>query len=121
MCIRDSIRSLRRQFAQTLGVVVPPIRVRDNVQLEPNTYRVLLGGQEIASGDLRAGQYLAMDPSGTAPPIDGIETVEPAFGLPARWIQEGDKDRAELLGYTVIDAASVLITHLTETLKRTAG
>ncbi len=117
----DHIRSLRRQFAQTLGVVVPPIRVRDNVQLEPNTYRVLLGGQEIASGDLRAGQYLAMDPSGTAPPVDGIETVEPAFGLPARWIQEGDKDRAELLGYTVIDAASVLITHLTETLKRTAG
>ncbi len=117
----DHIRSLRRQFAQTLGVVVPPIRVRDNVQLEPNTYRVLLGGQEIATGDLRAGQYLAMDPSGTAPPIDGIETIEPAFGLPARWIQEGDKDRAELLGYTVIDAASVLITHLTETLKRSAG
>jgi len=116
----DHIRSLRRQFAQTLGVVVPPIRVRDNVQLEPNTYRVLLGGQEIASGTLRAGQYLAMDPSGTAPPIDGVETVEPAFGLPARWIQESDKDRAELLGYTVIDAASVLITHLTETLKGSA-
>ncbi|MFN3243446.1 MAG: flagellar biosynthesis protein FlhA [Planctomycetota bacterium] len=117
----DHIRSLRRQFAQTLGIVVPPIRVRDNVQLEPNVYRVLLGGQEIASGELRAGQYLAMDPSGSAPPIDGIETVEPAFGLPARWIQESDKDRAELLGYTVIDAASVLITHLTETLKREAG
>ena len=117
----DHIRSLRRQFAQTLGVVVPPIRVRDNVQLDPNTYRVLLGGQEIARGDLRAGQFLAMDPSGTAPPIAGVETVEPAFGLPARWIQESDKDRAELLGYTVIDAASVLITHLTETLKKTAG
>lgn len=117
----DHIRSLRRQFAQTLGIVVPPIRVRDNVQLDPNTYRVMLGGQEIASGGLRAGQYLAMDPSGTAPPIEGIETIEPAFGLPARWIQEADKDRAELLGYTVIDAASVLITHLTETLKRTAG
>ena len=100
---------------------MPPIRVRDNVQLEPNTYRVMLGGQEIAGGELRAGQYLAMDPSGTAPPIDGIETVEPAFGLPARWIHENDKDRAELLGYTVIDAASVLITHLTETLKRSAG
>lgn len=117
----DHIRSLRRQFATSLGIVVPPIRVRDNVQLEPNTYRVMLGGQEIAAGELRAGQYLAMDPSGTAPPIDGIETVEPAFGLPARWIHENDKDRAELLGYTVIDAASVLITHLTETLKRSAG
>jgi len=117
----DHIRSLRRQFAQTLGVVVPPIRVRDNVQLDPNAYRVLLGGEEIAAGDLRAGYFLAMDPSGSAPPIEGVETIEPAFGLPARWIQEGDKDRAELLGYTVIDAASVLITHLTETLKKISG
>jgi len=117
----DHIRSLRRQFATTLGVIVPPIRVRDNVQLEPNSYRVLLGGQEIASGDLRAGNFLAMDPSGSAPAIEGIETTEPAFGLPARWIQESDKDRAELLGYTVIDASSVLITHLTETLKGIAG
>ncbi|MBZ0153704.1 MAG: flagellar biosynthesis protein FlhA [Planctomycetes bacterium] len=117
----DHIRSLRRQFAQNLGLVVPPIRVRDNVQLEPNAYRVLLGGQEIARGTLRAGHYLAMDPSGSAPAIAGIETIEPAFGLPARWIAESDKDRAELLGYTVIDAASVLITHLTEVLKKTAG
>lgn len=117
----DHIRSLRRQFAQSLGLVVPPIRVRDNVQLEPNAYRVLLGGQEIARGDLRAGQFLAMDPSGSAPAIEGVETIEPAFGLPARWIHENDKDRAELLGYTVIDAASVLITHLTETLKGIAG
>jgi flagellar biosynthesis protein FlhA len=117
----DHIRSLRRQFAQTLGLVVPPIRVRDNVQLDPNTYRVLLGGQEIARGTLRAGQFLAMDPSGTAAPIAGIETIEPAFGLPARWILDTEKDRAELLGYTVIDAASVLITHLTEVLKKVAG
>jgi flagellar biosynthesis protein FlhA len=117
----DHIRSLRRQFAQSLGLVVPPIRVRDNVQLDPNTYRVLLGGQEVARGTLRAGQYLAMDPSGTAAPIAGAETIEPAFGLPARWIAESDKDRAELLGYTVIDAASVLITHLTEVLKKVAG
>jgi flagellar biosynthesis protein FlhA len=117
----DHIRSLRRQFAQGLGIVVPPIRVRDNVQIDPNAYRVLLGGQEIARGDLRAGHYLAMDPSGTAQPIGGIETIEPAFGLPARWIAESDKDRAELLGYTVIDAASVLITHVTEVLKKVAG
>ena len=117
----DHIRSLRRQFAQALGLVVPPIRVRDNVQLDPNAYRVLLGGQEIARGSLRAGQYLAMDPSGTAAAIPGIETIEPAFGLPARWISESDKDKAEVLGYTVIDAASVLITHLTEVLKKVAG
>ncbi len=117
----DHIRSLRRQFAQGLGLVVPPIRVRDNVQLDPNAYRIQLGGQEVARGELRAGHYLAMDPGGTAAPIAGIETVEPAFGLPARWIAEGDKDRAELLGYTVIDAASVLITHVTEVLKKIAG
>ena len=117
----DHIRALRRQFASTLGLLVPPIRVRDNVQLEPDVYRVLLAGQEIARGTLRAGQYLAMDPSGTAAPLQGIETIEPAFGLPARWIAEGDKDKAELLGYTVIDAASVLITHLTEVLKKVAG
>ncbi|MBK8099277.1 MAG: flagellar biosynthesis protein FlhA [Planctomycetes bacterium] len=117
----EHIRSVRRQFAQSLGIVVPPIRVRDNVQLDPNAYRVLLGGQEIARGELRAGYYLAMDPSGTAQPIAGIETVEPAFGLAARWITENDKERAEMLGYTVIDAPSVLITHLTEVLKKTAG
>ncbi|MGE3173707.1 MAG: flagellar biosynthesis protein FlhA [Planctomycetota bacterium] len=117
----DHIRSVRRQFAQSLGIVVPPIRVRDNVQLEPNAYRILLGGQEVARGELRAGHFLAMDPSGTAPAIAGVDTTEPAFGLPARWIAEGDKDRAEVRGYTVIDAPSVLVTHLTEVLKKIAG
>lgn len=117
----DHIRSVRRQFATGLGMVIPPIRVRDNVQLDPNVYRILLGGQEIARGELRVGHYLAMDPGGMAGPIGGIETVEPAFGLPARWINESDKDRAELQGYTVIDAPSVLVTHLTEVLKKVAG
>ena len=117
----DHIRSVRRQFAQSLGMVVPPIRVRDNVQLDPNVYRVLLGGQEIARGTLRAGHYLAMDPGGIAGPINGIDTIEPAFGLPAKWIVETEKDRAEMQGYTVIDAPSVLITHLTEVLKKVAG
>ncbi len=117
----DHIRSVRRQFATSLGVVVPPIRVRDNVQLEPNAYRIMLGGQEVARGEVRAGHFLAMDPGGSAPPIGGVETIEPAFGLPARWIAEADKDRAEMHGYTVIDAPSVLVTHLTEVLKKIAG
>lgn len=117
----DHIRSVRRQFAQGLGIVVPPIRVRDNVQLDPNAYRIVLGGQEVARGELRAGHFLAMDPGGTAPAIGGVETIEPAFGLPARWIAEQDKDRAEMQGYTVIDAPSVLVTHLTEVLKKVAG
>jgi flagellar biosynthesis protein FlhA len=116
----EHIASLRRQMAGSLGIVIPPVRVKDNVQLEPNAYRVLLMGQEIAKGEVRAGQYLAMDPTGQATPIDGTPTVEPAFGLPARWITEGQKEQAEIMGYTVIDAPSVLITHLTEVLKRTA-
>ena len=116
----DHIAALRRTFASTLGFVVPPIRVKDNIQLEPNGYRILLMGQEIAKGELRAGQYLAMDPTGSAPEIEGKETIEPAFGLPARWITEGQKEKAEILGYTVIDAPSVLITHLTELLKSMA-
>jgi flagellar biosynthesis protein FlhA len=113
----EHIASLRRQFVSQLGLVVPPIRVKDNIQLGPNTYRILLMGQEIASGEVHSGQYLAMDPTGSAPAIEGKETVEPAFGLPARWITEGQKEHAEMLGYTVIEAPSVLVTHLTEVLR----
>ena len=117
----EHIRSVRRQFASGLGVIIPPIRVKDNVQIDPNGYQIMLGGQIVGRGDLRAGNYLAMDPSGASEPIEGLETIEPAFGLPARWISEGEKDRAEMLGYTVIDAPSVLVTHLTEVLKGTAA
>jgi flagellar biosynthesis protein FlhA len=91
--------------------------VKDNIQIDPNQYRILLNGQVIGSGDLRAGQFLAMDPSGDAGPIQGIETIEPAFGLKAKWIEESLKDQAEVQGYTVIDAPSVLVTHLSELLK----
>ena len=113
----EHIRSVRKQFATDLGVVIPPIRVKDNVQLDPNVYRVMLNGQAVANGELRAGHYLAMDPTGHAPAIGGIDTVEPAFGLPAKWVTEADRDRAEVSGYTVIDAPSVLVTHLGEVLK----
>ena len=113
----DHIRAVRRQFATNIGVIVPPIRVKDNIQIDPNQYRILLNGQVIGSGELRAGQYLAMDPSGDAGPIAGIDTVEPAFGLSAKWIEESLKDQAEVQGYTVIDAPSVLVTHVTELLK----
>ncbi|MCB9888409.1 MAG: flagellar biosynthesis protein FlhA [Planctomycetes bacterium] len=116
----DHIRAVRRQFATNVGLIIPPIRVKDNIQLEPNHYRILLNGQPLGSGELRAGHYLAMDPGGDAGPISGIDTVEPAFGLQAKWISESEKDRAEVLGYTVIDAPSVLVTHLTELLKKHA-
>jgi len=114
----DHIRAVRKQFASNLGLLIPPIRVKDNIAIDPNGYRILLGGQEVAKGELRAGNYLAMDPAGLGGEIQGIDTVEPAFGLPAKWISESEKDKAEMEGYTVIDAPSVLITHLTELLKR---
>ena len=114
----DHIRQVRRQFATTLGIVVPPIRVKDNITLEPNSYQIMLAGQAIAKGELRSGLYLAMDPGGIAGQIQGIDTIEPAFGLPAKWISEADKDRAEVAGFTVIDAPSVLVTHLTEVLRK---
>jgi len=114
----DHIRAVRRQFASNQGVLIPPIRVKDNIQLQPNGYRIMLNGQVIGTGEVRPGHYLAMDPSGTAGPIQGIETTEPAFGLRATWIAEPEKDKAELQGYTVIDAPSVLVTHLSELLKR---
>ncbi|MHC4515822.1 MAG: FHIPEP family type III secretion protein, partial [Planctomycetota bacterium] len=114
----DHIRAVRRQFASNQGVLVPPIRVKDNIQLQPNDYRIMLNGQMLGTGEVRPGHYLAMDPSGTAGPIQGIETTEPAFGLRATWIAESEKDKAEIQGYTVIDAPSVLVTHLSELLKK---
>ncbi len=116
----EQIGNMRRQFASRTGVIVPPIRVKDNIQLQPNSYRILLGGQEVGRGELRAGHYLAMNPGGGEVEIEGIETVEPAFGLPGKWITATNKAQAELSGYTVIDAVSVLVTHLTEILKRHA-
>ncbi|MBK8979747.1 MAG: flagellar biosynthesis protein FlhA [Planctomycetes bacterium] len=121
----DQIRALRAQLAATLGIVVPPIRVRDNVRLDAHTYRILLNGCEVARGEVRTGQFLAMDPGGAAadngaPPLRGTATVEPAFGLPATWIPEDERARAEGLGFTVIDAPSVLVTHLAEVLRRIA-
>lgn len=116
----DQIASLRRQLATELGIVVPPIRVKDDVSLEPNAYRIRLLGHEIADGTLRAGHYLALDPTGTAAPIDGLEAVEPAYGLPACWISEAKKEEAEIAGYTVIEAPSVLVTHLTELIRANA-
>ena len=116
----DHIRAVRRQFATNVGLIIPPIRVKDNIQIDPNHYRILLNGQQIGSGELRAGCFLAMDPSGDAGEIQGTDTIEPAFGLPAKWIDESEKDKAEIQGYTVIDAPSVLVTHLTELLKANA-
>jgi flagellar biosynthesis protein FlhA len=114
------ITMIRRQLALDLGLVLPTVRVRDNLAHSPNTYVVKLRGVEVARGTLMPGQFLAMDPGTAEGEVPGTETIEPAFGLPAKWIAPAHKERAELLGYTVVDAESVLATHLTELVRRFA-
>lgn len=113
----DRIVMIRRQLALELGLVIPVVRIRDNIQLQPNEYRLKIKGNEVARGELLLDHYLAMSPGIEDDSIEGIDTVEPAFGLPAKWISEDMKDRAEMLGYTVVDPPSVVSTHITEVLK----
>lgn len=113
----ERIRGLRRQFATDMGFIVPPIHIRDNVRLQPAQYRLLLKGVEIATGVVKPHHLLAMDPGGVEVKIPGIPTKEPAFGLDALWISEADRDRANFSGYTVVDPATVIITHVTEVVK----
>lgn len=113
----DRVVMIRRQCALELGLIVPTIRIRDNIQLKPNIYVIKLKGIEIAKGELLLDHYLAMNSGTVFEEVQGIETVEPAFGLPALWIQEANREQAELAGYTVVDPVSVLATHLTEVIK----
>lgn len=114
----DRIIMIRRQCALEMGLVVPVIRIRDNIQLKPNEYVIKIKGNTVGGGELLLNHYLAMSPGYDDESINGIETVEPSFGLPALWIDETVKDRAELSGYTVVDPPSVVATHLTELIKR---
>lgn len=116
----DRVTGIRRKFAQDMGIVVPPIRLRDNLQLNPNHYRFLLKGNEIASGDLMANHWLAMNATNSKVTLRGTPTVEPVFKLPATWITDVERKNAELANYTVVDAPSVLVTHLSETVKHHA-
>ena len=113
----ERIVMIRRQCALEMGLVVPTIRIRDNIQIKPNAYIIKLKGIEIAKGELLLDHYLAMNSGTVFEEIAGIETTEPAFGLPALWITEAQREQAELNGYTVVDAVSVLATHLTEVIK----
>jgi flagellar biosynthesis protein FlhA len=117
----DRVVMIRRQCALELGLIVPTIRIRDNIQLKPNIYVIKLKGIEIARGELMLDHFLAMDSGAAFESVPGIETVEPAFGLPALWIQESYREQAELAGYTVVDPVSVLATHLTEIIKTHAA
>jgi flagellar biosynthesis protein FlhA len=116
----DRIIMIRRQCALELGLVVPVIRIRDNIQLRPNEYVIKIKGNAVGGGELLLNHYLAMSPGYDEESVTGIETTEPAFGLPALWIDEVTKDRAELAGYTVVDPPSVVATHLTELIKKHA-
>jgi len=108
---------LRQQVARDLGIVVPPVHVSDNLQLPPGAYRVLVMGNEIGSGQCKAGRLLAIEPTGGSSPLEGERTVDPTFGMPARWIAQRDKELAEALGYTVVDHATIIATHLGELLR----
>jgi len=116
----DRIAALRRQFGKRMGLVLPLVRLRDNIDLAPDEYVVKLYDQEVGRGKLSPGQYLAMDPGTVEKPIRGQQTTEPVYGLPAIWINESQRQEAELSGYTVIDPESVLLTHLSEVIKRHA-
>lgn len=116
----DRIVMIRRQLALELGIVIPVVRIRDNIQLNPNEYRLKIKGNEVAKGELLLDHYLAMAPGMMDDDLEGIETKEPAFGLPAKWIGEELKDEAELSGYTVVDPPSVVSTHITEVIKKHA-
>jgi len=116
----DRVVMIRRQLAVELGVVVPTIRLRDNIQLNPNQYVVKVKGVEVARGDLLLDHFMAMNPGTVEEDIEGIPTTEPAFGLPALWIADSMRDRAEMLGYTVVDPPSIIATHMTEVVRRYA-
>jgi flagellar biosynthesis protein FlhA len=115
--IFDRIGALRRKFAQQFGIIVPLVRLRDNITLEPSAYEIRIAELPVASGRLEPEMFLAMDPGTVQTKVEGIETKEPVYGLPALWIAPATKEKAELNGYTVIDPESVFITHLSETLR----
>ncbi|MBS1254000.1 MAG: Flagellar biosynthesis protein FlhA [Anaerolineales bacterium] len=121
----DRIAAVRRQIAQELGFIIPRVRIRDNLHLPPQTYVIRLRGEEVARGKLMTNQYLAMGAmpadENASDGLEGISVTEPAFGLPALWVSEDDKEKAELMGYTVVDPLSVLSTHLTEVIKAHAA
>ncbi len=114
------ITMIRKQQAIQMGIVIPPVRIRDNIQLKPSEYVVKIRGNEVARGELRMGNYLALNPGTAFEDIEGIPTKEPTYGLPALWITEQNKEKAENAGYTVVEPTAVLATHLVEVIKANA-
>lgn len=106
------IKGIRKKFAQDIGFLSPPVHIRDNLELKPSSYKISLKGVEVGSGDANMGQFLAIDPGMVSGPLEGVQTIDPAFGLPAVWIEASLKEYAQSLGYTVVDAGTVIATHL---------
>lgn len=117
----DRVVMIRRQLALELGMIVPIIRLRDNIQLSPNEYIIKIKGVEVARGELMMDHFMAMNSGMVEEELNGIKTTEPAFGLPAIWVSEAMRDKAEMLGYTVVDPPSIIATHLTEIIKKYAN
>ena len=117
----ERIKSIRRQFVLEMGVIIPPMHIRDNLQLKPNQYSIIIKGVEVAGGELMPGYYLAMNPGDVKAEIEGIPTKEPAFGIPALWVGEKDKEKAQIAGYTVVDLSTMIATHISEVLKTHAN
>ncbi len=114
------IRAIRRQFASDMGIIIPPIHIRDNLKLNPAQYRVMIRGVETAGSEVMVNHLLAMDPGGVTEEIEGIPTTEPAFNLPALWIAQDREEDAKFAGYTVVDNSTVIATHLTEVIRTNA-
>lgn len=116
----DRIVSLRKEFAGDLGIIVPKVRIKDNLELQPSQYSILIKGISVGGGELMPGYLLAMDPGGVDDPISGIPTQEPVFGLPALWINEKQREKAQIAGYTVVDPSTIIATHLSEIIRKHA-
>ncbi len=113
----DRVVMFRKQYAMDMGMIIPPVQLKDSSRINPNQYSICIKGEEVARGDILVDHYLGLAPSEKEDVIDGIETIEPAFGIKAKWISEDKKVKAEILGYTLIDPVSVIITHLSEVIK----
>ncbi|MFT7144223.1 MAG: flagellar biosynthesis protein FlhA [Alphaproteobacteria bacterium] len=115
--LTEQIKAMRRQMAKEMGFVVPSIRIQDNMQLDSGAYQITIKDISAGNGGLKPGSLMAMDPTGSAPPMEGEDTIEPTFGLPAKWVDESKREEANFNGYTVVDCATVITTHLTEIVK----
>ena len=117
----ERVKAIRRQFAEEMGIMVPAVHIKDNLQLKPSEYVFLVKGVEVARGELLAGHSLAIDPGNAEPGLEGVQTVDPAFGLPSIWVSDTQIEKAQLMGYTVVNHSAILATHVTEVIRNHAN